>query len=315
MSPELIPKKLLHDRALMLSRARAFFAEKSVMEVDCCALRPHAALDANIDAIASAVAEAQTGFLHTSPEYTMKRLIASGSGDIYYLGHVFRKGDIGRIHSPEFTMAEWYRIGISLADLIQETCDFLCLFLGTLPLRKVSYRDAFLHYAGIDCINAPLFHLREQARKEANMDTSSWDRDTCLHFLLAHQVEPNLGHGALTALIDYPPHEAALACIIENQGEKTAERFEIYHRGIELANGYHELSDPEELRSRLREENRKRGAQNKEIYPLDEQFLSALDNHFPNCCGVSVGVDRALMLRHQVETIAEVLPFAWAVHP
>src|SRR5690242_18857032 len=121
----------LKDRALMLKKARAFFEERGVLEVDCCALGPRAAIDSNIDVISATVSQEETGFLHTSPEYGMKRLLAAGCGDIYYLGHVFRKGYIGRIHNPEFAMAEWYRLGISFAEMIEETCAFLFLFFGT----------------------------------------------------------------------------------------------------------------------------------------------------------------------------------------
>ena len=129
----------LIDRALMLKAARAFFEEREVLEVDCCALGPRAAIDSNIDVISATVSVTETGFLHTSPEYAMKRLLAGGSGDIYYLGHVFRKGDIGRLHNPEFAMAEWYRLGIPFSEMIEETCDFLSLFFwpSSRPSRQL----------------------------------------------------------------------------------------------------------------------------------------------------------------------------------
>ena len=295
----------------MLQEARAFFAKRGVLEVDCCALRPCAAIDANIDVIDASVSDAKRGFLHTSPEYAMKRLIARGSGDIYYLGHVFRKGDIGRLHNPEFAMAEWYRLGISFSELIKETCDFLFLFLGSLPLRTIGYREAFELYAGIDYSEAPLSEIKETARKFGAFDSDDWDRNTYIHFLLTHAIEPNFGRNELTVLIDYPPHEAALAQVIEKNGEKVAERFEIYYQSVELANGYHELADASELRSRFEKENEIRVSQNKEAYSLDEPFLAAMESGFPECCGVSVGFDRALMLRNKAESLAEVLPFAW----
>ena len=295
----------------MLQEARAFFAARKILEVDCCALRPCAAIDANIDVISASVSNVETGFLHTSPEYAMKRLLAQGSGDIYYLGHVFRKGDIGRLHNPEFAMAEWYRLGISFAELIQETCDFLFLFLGPQPTRTIGYREAFERYAGIDYTAASLDEIQKTARKFGASDSDHWDRNTYIHFLLTHAIEPHLGRKELTILTDYPPHEAALAQVIEKNGEKVAERFEVYYQSVELANGYHELADASELRRRFHQENEIRRSQGKESYRLDEPFLAALGDGLPECCGVSVGFDRALMLRQKAQSLAEVLPFAW----
>ncbi len=302
---------MLRDRALMLKKARAFFDDRGVLEVDCCALGPRAAINSNIDVIGATVSNHETGFLHTSPEYAMKRLLASGSGDIYYLGHVFRKGDIGRLHNPEFAMAEWYRLGVSFPELIEETCAFLCLFFGPIPMRTIGYREAFERYAGLDYTAAPLSEIKKTARKLGASDSENWNRDLLIHFLLTHAVEPHLGHGELTVLTDYPPHEAALAQVVEKNGEQVAERFEIYYESVELVNGYHELADASELRRRAHAENERRRSQNKETYLLDEPFLAAMGNGFPECCGVSVGFDRALMLRRKAKSLAEVLPFAW----
>lgn len=310
MSPE-PTVNLLRDRAKMLQKARQFFSERNILEVDCCALRPRAAIDANIDVINASVSDQETGYLHTSPEYAMKRLLSAKIGDIYFLGHVFRKGDIGPFHNPEFTMAEWYRTEISFADLIEETCAFLFLFIPPLPIRTISYRDAFTQYVGIDYSKASLPELQQKARALSAHDSPNWNRDTYIHFLLSHAIEPRLGQGELTVFTDYPPHEAALAQVIEKQGELVAERFEIYCNGIELANGYHELGDAEELRRRFQHENALRASRGKEPYLLDEPFLVSMETYFPECCGVSVGIDRALMVRHQTKTIKEVLPFAW----
>lgn len=302
---------LLRDRAAMLEKVRGFFKERKVLEVDCCALNPRAAIDSNIDVIEASILPSTIGFLQTSPEYAMKRLLSMGSGDIYFLGHVFRKGDLGRLHSPEFTMAEWYRVGMSFSHLIEEACELLFLFIGNHPIRKIGYREAFQQYVGINYSEASLLDLSIAAKHFGAEDSPSWNRDSYLHFLLAHGIEPHFGRGELTVLIDYPPHEAALAYLIEKNGEMVAERFEIYFQGIELANGYHELADSNELRKRFVKENEIRKSLNKDTYLLDEDFLSALEAGFPDCCGVSVGIDRALMLRHKVQTLQEVLPFAW----
>lgn len=313
MSPASTLNALLKDRALMLQKARDFFAARNVLEVDCCALVRCAPIDSNIDVISASVTSTERGFLHTSPEYAMKQLLSSGSGDIYFLGHVYRQGEIGRRHNPEFTMAEWYRTQLSFSELIQETCEFLFLFFGPLPTRKISYRKAFAQYAEIDYSRDSLESLRRCAISHniEMPETAGWTRETFLHLILSQIVEPQLGREELTILTDYPPYEAALACVIEKNGEEVAERFEIYHEGIELTNGYHELGNADELRKRFNEENRARASAGKEIYALDEAFLSSLQSGFPECCGVSVGFDRALMLRRKAPALNKVLPFAW----
>ncbi|HSX11566.1 MAG TPA: EF-P lysine aminoacylase EpmA [Chlamydiales bacterium] len=293
-------KKVLRDRAEMLARARAFFAERNVLEVDTGALVRCPPNDSNVDVIG---VDQDNGYLHTSPEYAMKRLLSAGLGDCYFLGHVYRKGELGHLHNPEFTMVEWYRVGITFAAMIQETCDFLSLFFGPKPIRLLSYRQAFQDYLSIDYSSAPLSDLHR-------LTHSSWPRDVCIHYLISHHIEPKLGLGELTVLTDFPPHEAALACVTQKNGETVAERYEIYHEGVELTNGYHELSDAGELRRRFEEKNRARLAEGKEPYALDEQFLAALQT-LPDCCGVALGFDRALMLRHNLKSIKPVIPFAW----
>ncbi len=284
-------------RAAMLCACRDFFAKRGVLEVDCAAIRPFAPIDSNIDVMSVEIGPGTKGYLHTSPEYAMKELLAAGSKDIYFLGKVYRYGESGRIHSPQFTMVEWYRLNFSLDEMIQETADFLALFLGHLPLRKMGYREAFQTYLRLDYKKASQEELIAAAIPfHPSADAANWPRDTLIHFLLSHAIEPNLGNNELTALIDYPPHEAALARVIERNGEPVAERFEIYHRGIELCNGYHELPDSKEMRRRFSEENNKRIEAGKQSYEFDEPFLSALDQ-IPDCCGVSVGFDRAFMLR------------------
>jgi lysyl-tRNA synthetase class 2 len=210
-------------------------------------------------------------------------------------------------------MAEWYRLGFSFEDMIQETCQFLSLFFGEQPISHLSYRDAFATYAGIDYSRATLSSLRQAAINfsiHLPPESANWSRDTYIHLLLSHVVEPCLGNAELTVLRDYPPYEAALARVIEKNGEKVAERFEIYHQGIELTNGYHELSNSQELRERFKEDNIKRASLGKETYSLDEEFLSSIDD-MPECCGVSVGFDRALMLRNNLKSISDLLSFSW----
>lgn len=299
---------VLRERGAMLARCRAFFASRGVLEVDCCALNPRAAIDTNIDPIPAFPFPAVEGFLHTSPEYAMKRLLAAGSGDIYFLGHVFRQGEAGRLHSPEFCMAEWYRIGLQFEEMIAETADFLALFFGPLPLRTLSYDEAFQRYLSIDLDRASDAALAAAAETlQPGVAADSWSRTGLVQFLLSHGIEPKLGRSELTAIVHYPPGEAALARLIEKNGKQVAERFEIYCEGVELANGYRELPDSAELRRRFETENRQRTASGKRPFLLDEEFLAALSPSFPDCCGVSVGFDRALMLRTGKQRLADVL--------
>lgn len=286
----------------MLGRVRTFFSDLSIMEVDCPALIAFPPLDSGVEVIAL-----EEGYLHTSPEYSMKRLLAQGVGDIFYLGHVYRKGERGRLHHPEFTMAEWYRTNVSYDAFIEETASLIMLFLGTLPIQKISYREAFLLYAGFDPFEEIDFSAAAKRLGIAlSSNSQEWDRDTWLNLILSHAIEPQLGRGNLTVLLDYPPSQAALARLTKKDGLLVAERFEIYHEGVELSNGYHELADAAEQRRRFEKENASRVLFRKEPYPLDESFLSALET-LPDCCGVSVGFDRLMLLRQRCDAISEAI--------
>lgn len=304
---------LLHDRAAMLARARAFFKDRNVTEVDCPILSQRACVDAHIDLIPAKYAQKDPCYMHSSPEYGMKRLIAQGMGDIYQLSHVFRDGESGRKHNPEFMMAEWYRVGISFEDLILETLDFIRLFLGDLPHTIITYREALKKYAGIDYVTASRQELITyiQTKNIAPSSLDNEDNDSLLNYILGMVVEPELGNGELCALAYYPSTQAALAQTRLNGDEKVAERFEVYYRGMELCNGYHELADPVEQRKRFEESNKMRLALGKAALPIDDNFLNALASGFPDCCGVAVGVDRLMMLRNNRSEIGDVIPFAW----
>lgn len=258
--------------------------------------------------------QAETGYLHTSPEYGMKRLLSLGLGDIYQISHVFRAGEFGPLHNPEFTMAEWYRVGMTFTQLIEETLEFIHLFLGNMPTSYIRYRDALTHYAGIDYTDASCRELLACAEKHAidlPTDTDTWDKDTLLHLLVSFLVETHLGKDRLDVLYDFPSTQAALARTKELDDEHVAMRFEIYYKGIELANGYHELTDPLEQKKRLDKELQARIAAGKNPLKIDERFLKALEAGMPDCCGVAVGFDRLMLLRHNKDTLRDVLPFTW----
>lgn len=298
----------------MLSKARAFFSEKGILEVDCPLLSPFASVDAHIDLIPVSYNHQEIRYLHSSPEYGMKRLLAEGMGDIYQLSHVFRDGEWGRKHNPEFMMAEWYRKGFSFTDLMEETFAFIELFLGSQHRTIISYREAFKTYTGIDYVHASASDLKKYliGHQIPFYDSiEKEDRDALLNLILAHSIEPHLGDSGLCALAYYPASQAALAQKIWIEDEEAAERFEVYYKGIELCNGYHELANSQEQRLRLQEANRQRRLLGKSPLPLDERFLEALELGLPDCCGVAVGFDRLMMLRQNLLHLQDAIPFGW----
>jgi lysyl-tRNA synthetase class 2 len=304
---------ILKDRALMLKKARLFFSRKNILEVDCPHLSKRATIDTHIDVMKTHVNEQEIGYLHTSPEYGMKRLLGEGMPDIFQLSHVFRKGEIGRLHNPEFTLIEWYRKGFPLSKMIQETISLIRLFFGKTPTQQQTYQQLFLEKTSLDPFKASLQALLSHLQENQILlpkDASSFDKDTLLHLILTHLIEPNLGKDHLFVVTDFPASQAALAQIEESPNGNVAKRFEVYYQGIELANGYLELSDPKELRKRFLFWNEERKKLNKELFATDERLLDAL-SRMPACSGVAVGFDRLLMLRHRKKHLSEVLPFAW----
>jgi lysyl-tRNA synthetase class 2 len=299
----------------MLQKARAFFLHRDVMEVDCPALSPAAPIDLHIDVMKVALKDNQTGYLHTSPEYGMKRLLSTGIGDIYQISHVFRDGEIGPLHNPEFTMAEWYRIGFNFEEMIQETLDFIRLFLGDLGIEVMTYRQMLLHFLEVDYTTACLEDLLRCAKDnhlDLPQDAATWDKDTLLQLLVSFLIEPKLGSDHLFVLKYFPASQAALSKTLELEtGEPVACRFEVYYQGIELANGYHELTDATEQKRRLVASNQARLNAGKDALKIDEKFLEALEAGIPDCCGVAVGFDRLMMLKHKQITLKNVLPFIW----
>lgn len=306
--------KTLQDRARMFAKVRAFFAEKDVMEVDCPILSAAASIDAHIDLITAQCNQKEIRYLHSSPEYGMKRLLANQSGDIYQLSHVFRDGECGFKHNPEFMMAEWYRVGMSFEELIQETLDFIRLFLGSLPAETITYREAFLQFANLDYFESSHKELLSYIHENQiphYPEIEKEDKDSLLNLILGSVIEPQLGTKGLCALTHYPSTQAALAKTFYNGDEPVAERFEVYFKGFELANGYHELADGDEQRKRFEESNALRKKLGKPSLPMDEHFLNALKNGFPDCSGVAVGFDRLMMLRNKASHISGVIPFGW----
>ena len=280
---------LVGFRANFFKKVRTFFDERGSLEVDPPILSRFAAIDTYIDPF-----ETKDGrFLHTSPEYAMKRLLANGSGDIYFLGHTFRKEESGSRHNPEFTMCEWYKTDTEESIFLQEVLDFLSIFLGKLPVETLTYEEAYYRYA-----------------KPSNINTSSWREEIKRHYIWATSVEPNLGIDKITVITNFPAEDAALATTAIINGKEIAKRYEYYYQGIELGNGFCELTDPVEQKNRFIEANRKRALEEKPDLTIDSFFLTALEKGLPpNTYGIAVGFDRLLMLALKKETLAEVLLF------
>jgi lysyl-tRNA synthetase class 2 len=250
-------------------------------------------------------------FLHTSPEYAMKRLLAAGAGDIYQVCHVFRGAERGRLHNPEFTMVEWYRLGFSLEQLMHEVAELVrTLLRRDLPLELVSYRDAVRRHAGLDPLDAGIEEL-QRAAQALGFDARharEAGRDELLDLIVGAKVGPALGSGTLTFMHRYPASQAALARL-DPADPRLALRFELYHRGIELANGYHELTEAAEQRRRFSADQQARASRGLPVALLDQRLLAALDAGLPDCAGVALGFDRVLMLALDLASIEDVLAF------
>ncbi|MDG4553305.1 MAG: EF-P lysine aminoacylase EpmA [Candidatus Competibacter sp.] len=310
----------LRLRADLLARIRAFFAARGVLEVETPALSAAAISDPHLASFAVCYTgpgprHGQTLYLPTSPEFPMKRLLAAGSGCIYQIARVFRDGEAGRLHNPEFTLLEWYRVGFDHHRLMDEVADLATeLLAGRVSLaepERLSYRAAFQRDLGLDPHRATVAELAASAERfevsiPPGMPTDK--TDPWLDLLLTHRIEPRLGAGRLTFLYDYPASQAALARLRPGD-PPVGERFELYLNGIELANGFHELGDVVEQRRRFEEENAARRALGLSIMPVDDNLLAALAAGLPDCAGVALGFDRLAMLAAEKKSLAEVLAF------
>lgn len=306
----------LRARARLLAELRAFFAERGVLEVETPILSAAANPDPAIEPLHLDAALTGDGprrrYLQTSPEFPMKRLLAAGSGPIYQVCKVFRLDERGRRHHPEFTMLEWYRPGFSLDELMDEVALLLRRLAPTdpLPVSRISYRDLFYDGLGVDPWRTSPAALRAvaEARGIAGAGELDLDRDGWLDLLLCCCLEPELGCAGLTFVYDYPPSQAALARVMPGE-RPVARRFELYWRGLELANGFDELADAAEQRRRFRQDLAVRAARGQDAMPADEHLLAALAYGLPACAGVALGLDRLLMCVLGADHIDAVLAF------
>jgi lysyl-tRNA synthetase class 2 len=307
----------LRLRARLYTLVRAFFAERGVLEVETPVLSAAGNTDPHIESFGTTFgghvdAGARERWLRTSPEFPLKRLLAAGLGDCYELGRVFRNGEAGGRHNPEFTMLEWYRVGWDHRRLMDETValvrEALALVGRRAEVRVTSYRELFLDGLGLDPLRADTGTLAAPLR--GSIDPEGLTRDDWLDLLLTHRLQPAFPRDRITVIHDYPATQCALARI-RHDDPPVAERFELYLGPHELANGYHELNDAAEQRARFERDNARRRARGLREVPVDERLLAVLDA-LPDCAGVALGVERLLMCLAGTDAIADVLAFPFA---
>jgi lysyl-tRNA synthetase class 2 len=299
-------------RAALLHQIRQFFSQRDILEVDTPLLCSVGITDPSIEPLMvdRGASLAQPRFLQTSPEYAMKRLLAAGSGPIYQVAKAFRDGEAGPRHNPEFTLLEWYRPDYDHHQLMAEVAELVCHCLGDRPAHKYSYRELFAQTLDLDPFTATVEQLAEVARQHIDLGFTSDDRDVWLDLLMSHLVEPELADKGLYFVYDYPESQAALSRVVQSDDVAVGQRFELYVDGMELANGYCELSDAAEQERRFVADNEKRKALGLEQRPVDTNLLAALAE-LPDCSGVALGVDRLLMLRTGARDIRDVIAFDW----
>ncbi|EEF79493.1 EF-P lysine aminoacylase EpmA [Methylophaga thiooxydans] len=308
--------EILKRRAQLLADVRLFFAERNVMEVQTPVLSQAAPTATYLDSFSTDYAPTgQHYYLQTSPEFAMKRLLAAGSGDIYQIAPVFRNGELGRLHSPEFTMLEWYRPALDYVGLMYEVDALLQQLAGFPAAVKISYQQLYIDTLQCDPLLAETKTLKSLAFKHIPSLPDNWetDHDGWLELLMSEVIEPQLlNYHAPVIVFDFPASQAQLANVYQNPNQqKVAARFEVYAGGLELANGYDECLDPVELKQRFERDNQLRSSQNKTVMPIDERLLAAQEAGLPACTGVAMGLDRLLMLISGKTQLSEVLSFGF----
>lgn len=294
---------VLNCRARLLAGFRDWFRQREILEVETPILGRAAVCDPHIHSL-SALIGGERFYLHTSPEFAMKRLLASGSGSIYQIGKVFRNDEQSRLHNPEFTMIEWYQIGLDYHALMGEIVELLTNLLKIERITALTYQQAFQQTVGIDPLAASYSELTALAGKV----TGQMSKDDLLDLILSMKVLPAFKNNAVF-IYDYPKSQAALSKI---RGE-IAERFELIVNGIELANGYTELTDAQELQQRFIHDNQQRLRIGLEPMPIDQLFLDAMTRGLPECAGVALGFDRLVMIALGKQSLAEVMPFPFNI--
>jgi len=308
---------VLRVRADVYEHIREFFKSRDVLEVDTPVVSSSTTPDPHIDSFitdyfpSASQTPGESRYLSTSPEFPMKRLLAAGSGSIYQLCHVFRQAEQGSRHNPEFTMLEWYRVEMSYLELMREVAALVGRLLKqNLPIEVLTYQAAFMRYLEIDPLTVTTGELQRLAEKSGLVcgEQDADDKDFYLDFFMSHQVQPQLGKGQLTFVHEYPASQCAYSKI-SSSDPRVAQRFELFFQGVELANGYQELTDAQEQKYRFEQQNKKRLLSGKSTVQWDENLVDALFVGMPDCSGVALGVDRLIQLILNLKNIEDVLAF------
>ncbi|MBU2967595.1 EF-P lysine aminoacylase EpmA [Amphritea sp. 2_MG-2023] len=311
------PIENLRRRAEILAQIRAFFAERKVLEVETPLMTSSAVSDPYIDTIECRYhplprQQEQVRYLQSSPEYAMKRLLASGSGAIYQVCKAFRNGECGRRHNPEFTMLEWYRPGFDHYQLMDEVEALVGPIIGFDDFKRISYAELFRQYLQIDLQAVTVAELAAATRQHIDVQMEDDNRDNWLNLLMSHVIEPQLADQGAVFVYDYPASQAALArTALDAEGGLVACRFELFVAGVELANGYFELTDGDEQARRFQQDIQQRQTEGLPLRPTDQLLVDALQSGLPECAGVAIGLDRLVMLALGTQNISDViaLPF------
>ncbi|VFP83199.1 elongation factor P--(R)-beta-lysine ligase [Candidatus Erwinia haradaeae] len=307
----------LFQRASIIAKVRRFFADRTILEVETPILSQFTVTDVHIFPFQTYFLrpgepenKALKLWLTTSPEYHMKRLLAAGSGPIYQLCHSFRNQEIGRYHNPEFTILEWYQPSYDMRRLMDEVNEFLQYILQCGSAEFLSYQAAFLRYLNLDPLLADMHQIRKTANTlgVGNVSQNEEDRDRLLELLFISGIENNIGKEKPIFIYHFPATQAALAAI-NKYDHRVAERFEVYFQGIELANGFHELTDSHEQLQRFKKDNHKRAASGLPKQPIDTYLIDALSHGIPDSSGVALGIDRLVMLALQADQLSDVITF------
>ncbi len=305
----------LKQRAQLLQTIRTFFAKRNVLEVETPNLSQAAATDIHLHSFQTqfkgpGFAKGLALYLMTSPEFHMKRLLAAGSGAIYQISKAFRNEEAGRFHNPEFTMLEWYRPGFDHHLLMDEVESLLVSLLASEKPTRMTYQEAFEYYLSLCPLSASLADLKAKAKMLGLFDIADneTDKDTLLQLLFSVGIEPLIGQEAPCFIYHFPASQAALAKVCDDK--RVAARFEVYFKGIELANGFYELDDAKEQLTRFEIDNQKRLTMQLEPQPIDMNLINALENGLPDCAGVALGIDRLIMLALNKDHIDEVMAFS-----
>lgn len=304
----------LQLRAQWLSEIRGFFRQRKVLEVETPILSPASIPDPNIESLQTQ-ANGQTVYLQTSPELYMKRLLVAGSGPVYQISRVFRQGEVGRLHNPEFTLVEWYQPDYSQQQLMDEVADLVILLCKldqeATRLQTIRYRELFEQTTGVNPLEVDWQRLNQYCESNQLQCPVYNNRDNdwpvAMDWLLSTVIQPDMQ--GLMFIIDYPAAQASLARL-DADNPAIARRFELFIDGIEMANGFEELTDAQEQRQRFEQENRQRQSRGLATIPLDEAFLAALESGLPQTSGIALGLDRLLMWKLGCKTVQEVMSFA-----